>query len=64
MGNELFDILYPESRRVSGAQLIAWAKDDLANGDSYLFELDEELTVDMAIAVLDDSGSVTVKAAA
>jgi hypothetical protein len=56
-----FFIVYPERRAVTGEQLIAWAKDDIANGLSDYCDQPQDVTgVDDAIAVLADSGSVTV----
>lgn len=54
-------IVYPERRMVSGEQLIVWAQDDIENGDSDLFEnADDVRTVEDAIKVLHDAGTVTV----
>jgi hypothetical protein len=54
-------IVYPEERWVTPEQLIAWARDDIANGESYLCADQREVqTLEDAIAVLNDSGSVTV----
>lgn len=56
-----YRILYPEDQIVSEEQLIQWARDDIANGASSLVEDQTEVrTVEDAIAVLEDSGTVTL----
>lgn len=58
-------IIWPQRRMVTAEQLITWARDDIANGDSDLVETQEQVvTVADAIAVLNDSGSVTFGRAA
>ena len=53
----MYHIIWPQDRYVSAEQLIVWANDDIENGDS---DFDEQVsTVQDAIAVLNDSGSVT-----
>lgn len=59
--SDLYLILYPDQRRVTGQRLIDWAKDDVANGQSSAFTRPEEVcNVTDALAVLADSGTVTV----
>lgn len=54
-------ILWPQERYVSDKQLIAWAQDDIANGASGVFAHSSEVvTLEDAIAVLNDSGTVTL----
>ena len=54
-------IVYPEERWVTAEELISQARDDIANGDSSVAERPEDVTtVEDAIAVLNDSGSMTV----
>lgn len=57
----MYTIVYPERRVVSAERLIMWAQDDIANGKSDVFASPDEVeTVEQAIRVLNDSGTVTV----
>jgi hypothetical protein len=54
-------VVYPEECWVSPEQIIMWARDDIRNGKSALAERPQDvLTLEDALAVLDDSGTVTV----
>lgn len=59
--SDLYLILSPDHRRVTGQRLIHWAKDDIANGQSDVVATpDEIIDVATALLVLADSGTVTV----
>lgn len=55
--NQDFRIIWPQNCYVTAEQLITWANDDVANGDTAFTA--EVYTVQEAIAVLQDSGTVT-----
>ncbi len=54
-------MIWPQKRKVTADQLIVWAQDDIANGASFLFQAPDEVrTLEDAIMVLNDSGTVTL----
>lgn len=54
-------VLWPRKCKVTTDQLISWAQDDIANGASKLFDDPRNVrTAEDAIAVLNDSGTVTL----
>jgi hypothetical protein len=56
----MYTIIWPERKTVTAEQLIMWAKDDVCNGDTDIFtDPASVITVEDAITVLNDSGSVT-----
>ena len=56
-----YRVIWPTKQTVTADRLIGWAKDDIANGASDLFDDPRNVqTVEDAIAVLHDSGSVTL----
>ncbi|MGH9625368.1 MAG: hypothetical protein ACRD4G_13640 [Bryobacteraceae bacterium] len=54
---KMYHIIWPDDRQVTGEELIAWAKDDVANGNTSC--IDPPKTVKEAIEILEDTGSVT-----
>lgn len=57
-----YRIIWPQSRIVSAAELILWAHDDVMNGlctDAQGFTMKNNPTVEDAIAILLETGSVT-----
>lgn len=56
-----YHIVFPEENYVTAEQLIQWAKDDVANRKTTLAATQSEVRcVEDAIAILHDSGTVTV----
>lgn len=56
-----YEMLWPRKRKVTADELISWAKDDIANNLSKIFDDPRNVqTVEDAIAVLNDSGTVTL----
>lgn len=54
-------IIWPEDRVVSEAFLIAWARDDIANGASSVADDPSEIvTIEDALTVFEDSGTLTL----
>ena len=60
----LYEVLWPQRQFVTAERLILWARDDVANGlctDAQGFEAEQDdFSVDQAIAILNDTGTVTM----
>ena len=56
-----YRVLWPQACTVTAGQLIEWARDDIDNGASDIFDDSRNVqTVEDAITVLNDSGTVTL----
>lgn len=64
MSRQRYEVLWPQHRFVTADTLIGWARDDVANGlctDQQGFDAAQDgFDVADAIAILNDTGSVTL----
>ncbi len=56
----VYHILYPEYRTVTAEQLIGMARDDYANNEGFDGEMEYPNTVEQALAILKETGTVTL----